>query len=340
MIVSAPRQGAGERADPRNHPWHGLAPQVNLVEAAGSSPASRGGGVETPVGRFEGFESEGRSRRTRSSQSGRHFRRAGECVRFRGVDGCRRSPVHLRPGTVFDVLLRPKDPAAAQAIVTRLEQDKRLGLRGESETLYYSKQTMTAAPFRILGDSRGGHVRGCGICGDEHDVRQRCRPNPKWGRLGARILTAIGRFRFMMEGTMVALLGGMVGCGLALALSVYVQVRGVYFGTMDFQSFAETLFQFCVTPDLWDWGCCFLLESVSLEAYCHALRASRLPVIAAQRTPYEQRTVGPSSNCLRTEAPRGPVWTHFRVSCRFNGSDLLVRGSQGGRLDLHRTGFE
>lgn len=83
---------------------------------------------------------------------------------------------------------------------------------------------------------------------------------------------------------MVALLGGMVGCGLALALSVYVQVRGVYFGTMDFQSFAETLFQFRVTPDLLGLGLLFSVGIGLIGSLLPALRASRLPVIAALKS--------------------------------------------------------
>ena len=73
-------------------------------------------------------------------------------------------------------------------------------------------------------------------------------------------------------------------CAIALALNFYVQVRGVFFGTMDFQSFAETVFQFRVTPDLVGLGLLFSVVIGVVGSFLPALRASRLPVISALKS--------------------------------------------------------
>lgn len=292
MIVSAPRRGGAGEANtllrgitPRGME---LRPQVSLVEGRWFQAGHREVVVSRRLsGRFEGFEIGGTLKAGPD-----HLTVVGV---FDGQGSAFDSEAWMdadEARSIFDreqyssVLLRPRDPAAAQAIVQRLEQDKRLGLRGESETLYYSKQTMTAAPFRILG----------GILGVAMSVGAVfAAMNTMYASVAARTrevgtLRVLGFSRrsvvvsFMMEGTLVALMGGVVGCGLALALNVYVQVRGVYFGTMDFQSFAETVFQFRVTPDLVGLGLLFSIGIGLIGSLLPALRASRLPVIAALKS--------------------------------------------------------
>jgi len=64
----------------------------------------------------------------------------------------------------------------------------------------------------------------------------------------------------------------------------YVVARGVTFGTMDFQSFAETVYQFRVTPDLMLLGLGFSMAIGLVGSLLPALRASRLPVISALKS--------------------------------------------------------
>jgi putative ABC transport system permease protein len=63
-----------------------------------------------------------------------------------------------------------------------------------------------------------------------------------------------------------------------------VVVRGITFGTLDFQSFAETVFQFRVTPDLMVLGVIFSACIGFAGSLLPALRASRLPVISALKS--------------------------------------------------------
>ena len=88
----------------------------------------------------------------------------------------------------------------------------------------------------------------------------------------------------MIEGALLALGGGLLGSALALGLNYYVQVRGIFFGTMDFQSFSETIFQFRVTPDLVIKGLVFSVAIGLAGSLLPALRAARLPVISALKS--------------------------------------------------------
>lgn len=292
MIVSAPRRaGSGEAntlirgVTPRGME---LRPQVALVEGRWFSPGRREVVVSRRLaGRFEGFEVGG------TLKAGPD--RLSVVGIFDGQGSAFDSEAWMdadEARSIFDreqyssVLLRPRDAAAASNLVARLEQDKRLALRAEPETAYYAKQTMTAMPFKILG----------GILGVAMSVGAVfAAMNTMYASVAARTrevgtLRVLGYSRravvlcFMIEGTLVALMGGVLGCGIALLLNLYVQVRGVFFGTMDFQSFAETVFQFRVTPDLVVMGLLFSVAIGVVGSFLPALRASRLPVIAALKT--------------------------------------------------------
>jgi len=292
MIVSAPRRaGAGEAntlirgVTPRGME---LRPQVTLVEGRWFQPGRREVVVSRRLSnRFEGFELGGtlKAGRDRLTVVG-IFDGQGSAFDSEAWMDADESRAIFDREQYSSLLLRPKDPAAAKAIITRMEEDKRLALRAEPETEYYSKQTMTAMPFKILG----------GILGVAMSIGAVfAAMNTMYASVAARTrevgtLRVLGYSRgavvlsFMIEGTLVAVMGGVLGCGIALLLNLYVQVRGVYFGTMDFQSFAETVFQFRVTPDLVGLGLLFSAVIGVVGSFLPALRAARLPVIAALKS--------------------------------------------------------
>ncbi|HAB16821.1 MAG TPA: hypothetical protein DCE44_10265 [Verrucomicrobiales bacterium] len=292
MIVNAARRGdAGEAntlirgVTPRGME---LRPQVQLVEGRWFRPGQREVVVSSRLAqRFTGFE------------VGGTFKAGPDRLTVVGIfDG---------QGSAFDseawmdadearalfdreqyssILLRPRDPAQTTNLIAHIERDKRLALRAEREVDYYSKQTMTAKPFKILGGILGVAMSIGAIF---------AAMNTMYASVAARTrevgtLRVLGYSRravvlcFIFEGTLVALAGGVVGCGLALLLNFYVQVRGVYFGTMDFQSFAETVFQFRVTPDLLVFGLLFSVVIGLVGSFLPALRAARLPVISALKS--------------------------------------------------------
>ena len=89
---------------------------------------------------------------------------------------------------------------------------------------------------------------------------------------------------FLIEGSFLAALGGLLGCGLSAAVYFYVIARGITFGTVDFQSFSETVYQFRITPDLVAQGVVFSILLGFFGSLLPAVRASRLPVISALKS--------------------------------------------------------
>jgi putative ABC transport system permease protein len=82
----------------------------------------------------------------------------------------------------------------------------------------------------------------------------------------------------MLESLALALLGGIIGGGLA-----YLAFNNFHTSTMNFQSFSQVAFAFLVTPQL-------LIEGITLAAliglvggFFPALRAARLPIASALR---------------------------------------------------------
>jgi putative ABC transport system permease protein len=178
------------------------------------------------------------------------------------------------------VLLRPTDDAAATALATRLEADKRLGVRVLREVAYYKEQTKTAEPIKFLGSFLATAMSVGAIF---------AAMNTMYASVGARTreigtLRVLGFRRrwvllgFVIEGAFLALLGGILGVLLALL------IHGRSAATMSFETFSETVFEFRVTPVLAVKGLCFAVIVGVLGSFFPALRASRLPVIAALKS--------------------------------------------------------
>jgi putative ABC transport system permease protein len=83
---------------------------------------------------------------------------------------------------------------------------------------------------------------------------------------------------FIIEGALLAAIGGALGCLLALPL------HGYSTGTMSFNTFSETVFQFRITPWLALKGILFAVVVGVIGSLLPAIRAARLPVIAALKS--------------------------------------------------------
>ena len=188
--------------------------------------------------------------------------------------------------TIFDresyssVLVRSTSPAAAREIVARLDQDKRLPLRGDSEVEYYARQTATAMPIRILGNFLATAMSIGAIFAAMNtmyaSVGSRTREIGTLRVLGFRRRTILAGF--ILEGAILAAIGGALGCLLALPL------HGYSTGTMSFNTFSETVFQFRITPWLATKGILFSVVVGVIGSLLPAIRAARLPVIAALKS--------------------------------------------------------
>ena len=175
------------------------------------------------------------------------------------------------------ILIRPVDAASGTRLKQRLENDHRLIMRVVAETEYYAQQTKTAGPIRY-----GGHV--IAIVMSIGAVL--AAMNTMYASVGARTreigtLRVLGFRRrsivaaILIEGACLAFVGGIIGGTASLA------VNGYKTGTMNFQTFSETVFELTVTAPIIAKGLIFAALVGLLGALLPALRASRLPVIEA-----------------------------------------------------------
>jgi putative ABC transport system permease protein len=83
---------------------------------------------------------------------------------------------------------------------------------------------------------------------------------------------------FIIEGALLAGIGGCLGCLLALPM------HGYSTGTLSFNTFSETVFNFRITPRLALQGLTFAVVVGIVGSLLPALRAARLPVIASLKS--------------------------------------------------------
>jgi putative ABC transport system permease protein len=175
------------------------------------------------------------------------------------------------------VLVRSESPDAARTIANRVESDKRLPLRAMLETEYYSAQTLTAVPIKILGKFLAFAMSIGAVF---------AAMNTMYASVGSRTreigtLRVLGYRRraillgFLIEGAFLAFLGGVLGCLISLPM------HGYSVGTFNMQSFSETVFQFRITPFLALKGLVFSVLVGVVGSLLPAMRAARLPVISA-----------------------------------------------------------
>jgi putative ABC transport system permease protein len=185
--------------------------------------------------------------------------------------------------SVFDrdnyssVLVRTSSPEAAQELIKRIESDKRLPLRAGFEIEYYSEQIRTAGPIKTIGNFLATAMSIGAIFAAMNtmyaSVGARTREIGTLRVLGYRRRTILASF--VIEGAILAAIGGVLGCLLAMPL------HGYSTGTLSFDSFSEVVFQFRITPALALKGMIFSIAVGIAGSLLPAIRASRLPVIAA-----------------------------------------------------------
>jgi putative ABC transport system permease protein len=175
------------------------------------------------------------------------------------------------------VLMRVAEGTTSAELIERIEGDKRLPLRADLETKYYAAQTKTAAPIKFIGALLATAMSVGAVFAAMNtmyaSVGSRTREIGTLRVLGYRRRTIM--VSFLIEGAFLALIGGIVGCLLSLPM------HGYSTGTMSFESFSETVFQFRITPGLAAKGLLFSVIVGVFGSFLPALRASRLPVIAA-----------------------------------------------------------
>jgi putative ABC transport system permease protein len=285
-LISQPRiDGRGEaNVSVRGISPQGLAlrPQVRLVAGRWFTPGKR----EVVVSRKL-------ARRFASFQIGDTFRTGGHALSvvgaFDGGNSAFDSELWMdadEARSLFDrqefssLLVRPASPAAGREIIARIEADKRLTLLAAPEVKYYSDQTATALPIKFLGDLLATAMSVGAVFAAMNtmyaSVGSRTREIGTLRVLGFRRRTILAGF--VIEGALLAAIGGVLGCLLAMPL------HGVSTGTMSLNSFSETVFEFRITPWLAAKGMIFAVIVGVAGSLLPAIRAARLPVITALKS--------------------------------------------------------
>ncbi|MBX3746353.1 MAG: ABC transporter permease [Verrucomicrobiae bacterium] len=178
------------------------------------------------------------------------------------------------------LLLRPRDDAAREALMNRIENDRRLQLIAHIESEYYASQTGTATPIKWLGNFLALAMSVGAVFAAMNTmyaaVGARTREIGTLRVLGFRRRTVV--LSFLIEGVFLATLGGAVGCLLSLFLNGYAV------GTLNFETFSESVFEFQVTPAVMLKGLVFAWIVGVLGTLLPAVRAARLPVIASLKS--------------------------------------------------------
>lgn len=188
-------------------------------------------------------------------------------------------PVFDRP-VYQSATVRLQDPSQFEALKKRLEADPRFNLQVRREDEFYAAQSgLLAQLLRSLGlfvtiIMAFGAVFGA--------------LNTMYAAVGSRTkeigtLLAIGFSRgavlvsFLAESVLLCLVGGAVGCVLALP------VGGFTTGTMSFSTFSELAFRFQITPGMLLAGLGFSAIMGLVGGFFPARKAASMPIVDSLR---------------------------------------------------------
>ena len=176
--------------------------------------------------------------------------------------------------------VRLADSSMFDSFKSAIESDPRLYLQPKREPEYYAEQSQAmTAVIRVFGGFVTLILSIGAMFGAMNTmyaaVAYRTREIGTLRALGfsrTRIVTA-----FLAEAIALALIGGVIGCVLALP------VHGISTGTTNFSSFSEVAFRFRITAGLLLGGVVFSAIMGALGGLLPAIRAARIPVARALR---------------------------------------------------------
>ena len=183
-----------------------------------------------------------------------------------------------RLDVLSSALVEATDPVTARALVNDINNDQRLNMTAESEQEYYEAQTTSAAPIEFIGIfvaiimAVGSSFAAMNTM--YAAVARRAR------EIGTLRVLGFSRFSilssFFVESVLLSGLGGLLGCLLVLPLN------GVTTGIGN-ANFAETAFNFHVSPGIMAGGIAFAIILGSVGGLFPARMASRKEILTALR---------------------------------------------------------
>jgi ABC-type lipoprotein release transport system permease subunit len=186
----------------------------------------------------------------------------------------------FRGGAFQDIAFRLKDPGAFEDVKRAFLADQRIQIDAHRESEFYATQSETLGKIlRILAIMITSIMAVGAVFG---------AVNTMYAAVSSRtpeiaVLLTLGFHprsvlaSFLVESAVIAFVGGVIGCLLALP------INGVVTSTTNFASFSEIAFAFRVTPLLLLEGLTFSVVMGVVGGFFPAWRASRMPVIQALR---------------------------------------------------------
>lgn len=190
-------------------------------------------------------------------------------------------PAYRRGNTFQAVYAKLESPAAFDRFKDTLTTDPRLDVKVVREADYYAEQSqvlygiITGLGYVIAALMAVGAVFGA-LNTMYTAVAARTREIATLRALGFRggpVVVSV-----MAESLLLALVGGVLGAGLA-----YLAFDGFQTATMNWASFSQVAFAFAVTPKLLVLGVAAALVMGLLGGLFPAVRAARMPVATALR---------------------------------------------------------
>jgi len=186
----------------------------------------------------------------------------------------------FRGGAFQDVAFRLKDPAAFDEVKRSFAADQRVQLDAHRESEFYASQSeLLGNILRFLAIMITGIMAVGAVFGAVNTmyaaVSSRTPEIAVLLTLGFRPRSVLASF--LVESAVIAFIGGVIGCLLALP------INGVVTSTTNWASFSEIAFAFRVTPQLLLSGLIFAVVMGVVGGFFPARRASKLPVIQALR---------------------------------------------------------
>jgi putative ABC transport system permease protein len=186
----------------------------------------------------------------------------------------------FRGGAFSDVAFRLKDPGGFDEVKRAFLADQRVQVDAHRESEFYASQSeLLGNILRFLGIMITSIMAVGAVFG---------AVNTMYAAVSSRtpeiaVLLTLGFHprsvlaSFLAESALIALIGGVIGCLLALP------INGVVTSTTNWASFSEIAFAFRVTPLLLLAGILFAVVMGVVGGFFPARRASKLPVVQALR---------------------------------------------------------
>ena len=189
------------------------------------------------------------------------------------------APAIGRNGGCESLTVRLTSPAVLSGFDKDLRGNPQFQVQADSERKYYENLAGSVGTALIILASFVAVVMGIGaVFGAMNTmyaiVSQRTREIGTLRALGFSRFSIL--FSFVMESVLLAAIGGLLGCLVALPMNGFTAATGT-------NSFSELAFAFRVTPQLLLVGLVFAVVMGVVGGMLPALRASRMPITRALR---------------------------------------------------------